>query len=142
MSDTDWRTWAYQRLKIDVPLAALLPQLPDGDEAIYGAGSITDPPSVHPFIILKMEPEVPGPFPGVSAARIGVHAHDEPGDYVRIGSVLQAARSALVGSGGQVVALGAVACVWRGTSADLSDPDLGTIFRTITFDLYGKDGNA
>lgn len=138
LADFDWRTWVYQRLISDAPTLALVPAA-----QIHGAGSITKPPTKKPFIVIKMEPEEPGPFPGVSRSRVGLWVHDEPGDYLQIGDIIDATKSALVGPGqrtGQVAAVGAVGARWMGTSGDLADPDFGTIFRTSTYDLLGKDG--
>lgn len=99
------------------------------------------PPDEKPFIVIKFEPEEPGPFEGVTKSRVGLWHHDEPGDYLAIGQALAATKAALVGAGarvGQVAQVGAVACRWMGYSGDLADPDLGTIYRTSTFDLLGK----
>lgn len=140
MSDTNWRTWAYQRLSQDAAFTALVPVA-----SIYGAGSITEPPQEKPFCVIKLGAELPGPFPGVSRQRVALYVHDEPGDYLAIGTALAAARTALIGaegSVGQVVALGAVACAWQGDGPDLADPDFGTIFRTSDYDLHGRNGNA
>lgn len=141
MSDVDWRVWLYETISNDDALLALVPA-----DNIYGGGSLLAPPETKPFLVIRLEPEDPGPFPGVSRQRASLWAHDEPGDYMRIGSVLRACRAALVGSGatvGQVVnAAGAVAASWQGDSGDLADPDYGTILRTSSYDLMGRDGNA
>lgn len=140
----DWRSWAFQTLRADAALAALLPQQADGDPYVFGAGAIEEPPAKRPFVSLIMGDEVPGPFAGVSRARLAVHAHDEPGDYLRLGSVLAAVRSALapdLGTRASAVRVpGGVACIWQGDSGDLANPDLGTIFRISTYDLQGRDG--
>lgn len=132
----DWRTWIYQRLIADAPFALLLPQ-----SSVLGAGGMTAVPKVKPFLVIKMEPEIPGPFPGVARGRTSLWAHDTPGDYLRLDAVLSAARTALCGPGvalGRVAQVGAVGIQWMGDSADLSDPDFGTIIRTSEFDLLGK----
>lgn len=136
MATFDWRSWVFSTLSGHAPLLALV-----SADSIYGAGSLTKPPTKQPFIVIKMEPEVPGPFEGVTRSRVALWAHDEPGDYLRLGTVLAACRVALCGSGanvGQVAQPGAVAARWQGDSGDLADPDFGTILRTATFDLLGK----
>lgn len=141
MITSDWRTWVFQTLTDDAALSALLPQLPDGDPAIYGSGALLEPPEYRPFLIVRMGIAVPGPFPGVGSCRVRLYAHDEPGDYLRLGDALQAAKRALIGSGGhsaQVPLPGATACTWVGDGEDLSDPDFGTIYRTSDYDLTGK----
>lgn len=140
LADFDWRSWVFQTLTAHAPTLALIPA-----DQIFGAGGLQKPPTKKPFIIIKMEDTEPGPFPGVSRNRVGLWAHDEPGDYLAIDGALATAKAALLGAEGrtaQVSAPGAVAARWMGDSGDLADPDLGTIFRTSTYDLHGKDGNG
>lgn len=140
MSSVDWRVWAYDQLSVDDALLALLPA-----ESMFGAGSIEKPPSKKPFLVIQLGEEVPGPFKAVSRQRLTLYGHDEPGDYMRLGAILRACRSALVGADAQVgavLAVGGVAVSWQGDSGDLADTDYGTILRTSSYDLHGKDGNA
>lgn len=135
-----WRPWIYQTLISDIALAALLPQ-----SSIFGAGSIKSPPKVRPFLVIKMDPEIPGPFPGVGRGGATLWAHDEPGDYMRLDSLLSAARAALGCAEmplGQVAQVGAIGIRWQGDSQDLSDSDFGTIVKTSTYELLGEDGNG
>lgn len=137
----NWRTWLYENVTGNAPLLTLLPQ-PNPEASIHGAGSLQAPPVNRPFLVIKMEPTVPGPFPGAYRGRVAFWAHDEPGDYLRLDSLLSAVRQGLGCAGGvvgQVVQVGAVGVRWQGDSADLSDPDFGTILRTSTYDLLGKE---
>lgn len=136
MADFDWRSWLFGRISTDGPTLAFIPAA-----SVYGAGSLMKPPENKPFLVIRMGTEDPGPFPGVVVAHAVLWVHDEPGDYLRIGQALAAARRALLGTEprlGQVVQVGAVGCRWMGDSEDLSDPDLGTITRNSTYDLLGK----
>lgn len=139
MADTDWRVWLFDRLRLNAPLTTLLPAV-----NMFGAGSLTVAPEVKPFMVIRLEPEQPGPYPGSNRARATLWVHDEPGDYMRIDAVLKAAKTALVGAAqvAPAAGVGAIACAWRGNSSDLSDPDYKTIMRNSTYDLIGKDGNA
>jgi hypothetical protein len=142
MSDVDWRVWTFDKLANDAALIALL----SSADNIFGGGSLLAPPETKPFLVIRLDPEVRGPFIGVSRQRVTLWAHDEPGDYMALDSVLRACRAALVGSGatvGQVTGTpGGVAVSWQGDSGDLADPDYGTILRTSSYDFQGKDGNA
>lgn len=63
-----------------------------------------------------------------------IWAHDQPGSYQRIDSLLAAVRAALVGP---VALPGAIACRWQGDSQDLADDGLGTITRNSAFVFIG-----
>ncbi len=128
----DWRSWVYRELTSD---PALLPPLLAG---IYGAGSLNAPPKVKPFLVIKFDGDTHGAIRAVEVTRLTLWAHDDPGDYLRIGDVLSAAKLALCGDGERVAVPGAIACVWRGNSGDLSDPDYGTIVRNSSYDLVAK----
>lgn len=134
MTDEEWRNWVFSTLRDGIPLASL-PQ-------ILGAGGMTVPPQEKPFMAIRFGPQIPVSFPGVYIRTLTLLAHDEPGDYVRVGGVLKLARAALVGPGRtevQVPLPGAVACRWVGDSQDLEDPDFGTIVRTSDYTLRGRD---
>lgn len=132
MSDFDWRSWMYQRLSTFSEITDVV-----GDR-IIGAGGLEGSVNEKPFIVLLMDPETPGPFPGASTSGGVVAVHDEPGDYLRTDTLLRAVRRRL---SGQVGSPGAVACQWLGDSQDLSDESLGTIYRTSTFGFAGLEGN-
>lgn len=141
MSVVDWRVWLRERLLAHSPFTDLIPE-----ESLFAAGSLVAAPNKKPFLVIRLEPESPGPFEGVSLQRSSLWCHDEPGNYMGIGAVLDAAKVAIVGSGARVAQVvgvaGGVAAQWQGNSGDLADPIYGTILRTSTFDLHGRDGNA
>lgn len=128
----DWRSYAFERISTSTSVLEHVPE-----EYVFGAGSLKGSVSKSPFIVILFDPETPGPFPGAINSGFVVAVHDEPGDYLRIGTLLRAVRGALVG---QVRRPGAVACQWLGDSQDLSDESLGTIYRTATFSAAGLEG--
>jgi len=134
MTEFDWRSWVFSTLSTD---ATVLPHVPAS--RILGAGALEGSVNDKPFINIMFDQDVPGPFPGVSTQRCVVWVHDEPGDYLRIGTVLRAVRSAL---SGQVAGAGAVGCRWLGDSQDLSDESMGTITRNATFGMSGLKGES
>jgi hypothetical protein len=129
----DWRSWVYERLSTDTTILSLV----GSADNILGAGALEGAVADKPFVVILMDPEVPGPFPGSAASGCVVAAHDEPGDYLVADAILTAVRSRL---GGQVASVGAVAARWLGDSQDLADESLGTIYRTSTFGLTGLEG--
>lgn len=137
MSQTDWRVWVGQKLANDVALIALIPAA-----LHFPAGSLEGAPDTKPFMVIRFESEVPGQFEGICKNRATLFIHDEPGSYTGIDDVLKAAKVALVGADarvGQAVTEGGVAVQWQGNSGDLADPTYGTILRTASYDLHGKD---
>lgn len=127
----DWRTWAYQTLTED-PRWVI-----DGNAiATFGAGSLTSTPDDKPFVVLRFGVTIEAAVPGTDYTDLQVWAHDDPGTYMRIGTILALAKSILVG---QVAEVGAIACRWQGDSGDLADDGLGTITRNSSFRLVGKD---
>ena len=127
-----WRTWAYQTLTNGSNLGEFEEELKD---AVFGAGSLKGSPSQRPFIVVRMGPKIPTPVPGTSSDELVVAVHDEPGDYLRINTLLDLVRSALEGP---VAQEGAIAARWTGESGDLADEGYGTIFRTNSFQCVGR----
>jgi hypothetical protein len=126
----NWRRWIYDTLRADAAVTTIVPQ-----SSILGAGSITGRIDTKPFIIITKMPSIPTVKVG-TAYRLSVRvwAHDVPGSYQRIDSVLRAAQTAL----SVVVALpGAVRCEWQDSSQDLADDGFGTITRYSTFQCVG-----
>lgn len=121
----DWRSWAYNRISTCQEILDAV-----GVDGVIGGGALEGAVAKKPFVVISFDQTNPGPFPGSETQGMSVWVHDEPGDYLRIGTLLKAARDVLVG---QVASLGAVACVWQGDSQDLSDESLGTITRNASF---------
>lgn len=126
---TDWRSWAYDKLSNDGAVTALVPAT-----SIFGPGSLDGAPADKPFIVIRFGPTVRGPFVGTSQTELQVWAHDDPGDFLRIQSILEAVQAALEGP---VALEGAHSARWQGESPDSADDALGTITRWASYNLVG-----
>lgn len=126
----NWRQWIYQTLSSNVSVTSLVPA-----NRILSSGALKGRIDANPFIVIRMMPMTRELAEGVAHSQnVQVWAHDQPGSYQRIDSVLAAVRAALVG----VVALpGAHACRWQGDSQDLADDGLGTVTRNSAFVCIG-----
>jgi hypothetical protein len=142
MTDLDARTWFYNRLRLNAAVTDLV-----SETSIYGGGSITGPPAEKPFIVIRVDNEF-REMPGHSRIMVTVWAHDEPGNYVRIGQVLKAVRNALCGNGQTAGAVLSQAASpngivqWMSDGPDQSDFDFGTLMKSSQYQLVGVDGNA
>lgn len=142
MSDLDWRTWIYNRLRLSAAVLALVPEA-----SIYGDGSITGPPENKPFIVVQVDNEL-REWVGHSRGFVTIWAHDEPGNYVLVGQILKTVRNVLCGNGettGQALEQSAKPngiIQWLRDSPDQSDIDFGTLSRNSQYQLLGGDGNG
>lgn len=129
----DWRQWIWDQLTGYASLIAIVPV-----DQMYGAGAVEGIPAEKPFVILRFEDHVPELMEGESEAahsqNLTVWAHDLPGSYARIDTILGLILSALTG---QVSEQSAIACVTQGSSGDLADDSYGTITRNASFRLLG-----
>lgn len=126
----NWRQWIHQTLIASAPVTAIVPAA-----SIFGSGPAEARIDAKPFIIIRMMPSTIAVKEGI-AYKTGaqIWAHDAPGSYVRIDSVLSAVTGALSG----VVALpGAVRCTAQGRSQDLADDGFDTITKYASFELVG-----
>lgn len=130
----DWRTWVYDKLRLNAPLLLLVPV-----GSIYGAGSLQGVPANKPFVVINFGPESPMLKDGFSPVATGqfatVYVHDSPGDFLRINQILNAIREALIG---QVVGVGGICAEWLGDSADLADDVYKTNMRNGEYKFIGK----
>lgn len=130
----NWRVWAFNKLKAYLGLTALVPI-----GSMYGAGALTGTPGNKPFIVVSIGLEAAelrdDAKPVSSSQYLTVYAHDEPGDYLRIDSVLIQVRQALEGVVPDSMGMCAI---WQGQSQDLGDDLLGTIMRSAEFRLIGR----
>lgn len=127
----DWRKWIYDTLTGDVDIANAV----GGPENIHGAGSLSGPPADKPFIVIRFEQNLPGPFSSVAAQDANVYVHDEPGGYVTIGYILGLVKTAIEQRG---FAENVQGVVWQGDSADLADDGYGTIVRSTSYRFNGR----
>lgn len=133
----DWRTWAYNRLWNSAPITSIVPQ-----DFIFGSGSMLGVPAIKPFLVIAFGPENPevrdGDLPAATSRQMTLYAHDEPGDYSRIETILRLCRVALCGPVADGV--GGILVEWQGDSIDLADDAFKTIMRSAEFRLLGKAG--
>lgn len=126
----NWRQWIYQTLSGNSGVTSLVPA-----PRIISSGALTGRQDANPFIVIRMMPMTRELGEGVAHSQnVEIWAHDQPGSYGRIDSILAAVRAALVG---QVALPGAVACRWQGDSGDLADDGLATITKNSAFRCVG-----
>lgn len=139
------RVWVYDRMATDSTLLTLVgtsvttdpmetPGNPLDDVTtivprVYQSTSLNATPHEKPFIMYRQTSDVQS-FRGDDGDVIRqkgymIFAHDVPGDYLRIDSVIDRLRTLF----GDVVdqAEGIVRSTWLETSDDLRDEDMGTI---------------
>jgi len=136
MSDAAWDVFLYQKLTN----TGVLVDLVGGIDNIYGPGRLEGPPDTKPFIVIRQEAEVPASIPSRSVSNWSVYAHDDPGDYMRIGDALRAVRAALAPDAQGLGQHPGGICRWAGDSANLSDEVNRTICRYGSYQFIGKDG--
>ena len=133
----DWRTWAYDRLRLD---ASILTDVPE--TSIFGAGSLSGSPQARPFIVLRFGAEtvelVDGDKPAATSHRMTVYAHDKPGDYLRVARILRNVRTLLAGNVTGMAPGNGIMAVWEGDSGDLADDLFQTVVRYGEYRLIGK----
>lgn len=140
------RVWVYDRMVDDAALMALVgttvvddndTPLDLGDDIttivprVYQSTSLNATPHEKPFIMYRQTSDVQN-FRGDDGDVIRqkgymIFAHDVPGDYMRIDTVIDRLRALF----GDVVdqAEGVVRSTWLETSDDLRDEDMGTILK-------------
>lgn len=127
----DWRGWAYNALTFSTDITDTIPV-----DRIYGSGAVEVVPNTKPFMVIRMETQVPelndGDEPEITSMNMSLWVHDEPGSYVTIDAVLAAARAILVGT-----VPSALACMWQGDTGDLADDTYKTITRSSSYRLIG-----
>lgn len=126
----NWRQWIFQTLSAN---GAVIAQVPAN--RIFSGGALTGREGTTPFIVIRLLSMNMELSEGTAHSQTAeIWAHDKPGSYGRIDSILAAVRAALVG---QVALSGGIACRWQGDSTDFADDDLGTITRNSAFRCVG-----
>lgn len=129
-------------LLADGPLVALLKSKGALDPIIVSS-SAADSELIlpRPHLILRMGVKEPG-IGAVNRRDLSVWAHDDPGDYDLIDSILNRVREVLLGIEAQHTDDGKwISCVqWTGDSEDAYDDGPGTITRTSNFVITGSGG--
>lgn len=119
------RVWFYSRMNADVQLATIV------GERIMQSTSIDAAPHTKPFILYRQTSDVPR-FRGddgdmVRSSGFMVFAHDEPGDYMRIDTIMGHLKRLFQDITDQPN--GIIRSTWVETSDDLRDDDMGTIIQ-------------
>jgi hypothetical protein len=97
-----------------------------------------DTPQTRPFLQLRWGRTDQGIGP-VNTRTLVIWAHDQPGDYAVIDSILMRLRGLLLGLVGESNGPGwLVDATWIGDSEDLADDGHGTITRNASFTLVGS----
>jgi hypothetical protein len=110
------------------------------EDNIYSSGAIADDDTPdRPFAVVRMGVETRG-MGQIKRRSITIWVHDDPGDYTRIDSIIQAIYGRL--DGAQHVTKEGVAgelmsVQWQSTSDDLNDPGFRTITKNIVFEAVG-----
>lgn len=131
----DWRSWLFSKLSNSSHLMAL----PVVDRpTIIAGGSMEITPQRKPFLIITIGQELvdrrDADQPSVTSSFSTLWVHDDPGDYLRIDSILLACQKELIG---QVTGPGGIFAQWQGNSSDQADDVRGTIFRNAEYRLIG-----
>jgi hypothetical protein len=124
------RAWLWRRLTENAPLTALIPST-----RIYSSGSLFAVPDVKPFLMIRLEPMLLGPFNGTEWQDSSIWIHDVPGSYVLIDSVLSAVREAMISAGSAEGDNQFMTALHQGDSQDLVDDGFNTITRNGSYRL-------
>lgn len=129
----DWRTWIFQKLSNSLYIAEM--NVVDRP-TVHASGSLEGTPQRKPFLIITFGQEQvdrrDADQASVTSNFATLWVHDDPGDYLRIDSILIACQKELVG---QVP--GGIYAQWQGNSGDLADDVRGTIVRNSEYRLIG-----
>jgi hypothetical protein len=119
-----------------------------GDAVLNGLGITdassfaidVDTPATRPFLQLRWGANAIGlNKTAVTRRNLTIWAHDVPGDYGRIDSIILRLRALLPTLEGQSNGLGhLMAAEWTGDSEDLADDGHETIARNTSFSLVGS----
>jgi len=130
MSLVDWRVWLYEAITTNVGVLALIPE-----ERWFGGGGLDVVPEGKPFGVIGLGVEA-SQGSGLSFQEATVKIHDEPGDYTAIRNAILAVKASIEGASKPA---GAIGVLWTGDSGDLADDHYGTIFRSTSYRLAGRN---
>ena len=132
------RTWVYAEMANDVALTALVGTSPN--QRIFQSTSIDTAPKTFPFIMYRATSEVNN-FRGddgnqVNATGFMIFAHDIPGDYMQIDTMLGHLHRLFADT--RDSGEGIVRSRWVDTSDDLRDDDMGTITKYVRIQVLTR----
>lgn len=123
-----WRKWLYGILTSDADVTEIIPA-----ERWYPSANFKEvPPTL--FGVYKLGPES-HEIADATLIPAEVWVYDSPGSYTRIDDALKRIRDAVISAPADD---GMFPAEWAGDSEDLSDDEMGTIFRTASFQLRGR----
>lgn len=128
----EWRSWIRDQLLADADVTAIVA------DRIYAAGSLQAAPEHKPFVVVRTGP-LTRAVADATYADGSLWAHDAPGSYLAIDSLLAAMRNALVV---EDASAGFIAVRWQGDSTELVDDGLGTITKNSSYRFVGRTVNA
>lgn len=119
------RVWLYSRMMADTPLITAV------TSQIHQSTSLDAAPHLKPFIMYRQTSDVQR-FRGddgdmVRSSGYMIFAHDEPGDYMRIDTIIGHLKRLFQDITDQPN--GIIRSNWIETSDDLRDDDMGTIIK-------------
>lgn len=128
------RTWVYQTLSGDVALNALLPG------GLHASTSLDRTPAEKPFLMYRSVANLPDLRGDDGDQTISetflIFAHDAPGDYLQIDTIMARIKQLLGGVYDQ--ANGIIRSIWLETSDDFRDEDMGTITKYCRIQVKSK----
>lgn len=135
------RTWVYGRLTSFPGLIALIGE---NNPRVFAKKSMTSSVEQHPYLVYKMATNTAEDLAEdieVSRQFITIFVHDhsdgETGDYMRIDSVIEQIKKALVLQSS--AADGVIAVKYLETSQDLNDETLNTVMKYIRLQAITKE---
>lgn len=123
-----WRKWLYEAITGSSLITDLIPA-----ERWFSSPALDRVPEA-PFGVYRLgvETEQVG---DVTAIPAEIWVHDKQSSYLLIDDVIMLLRAQIPET---TVPDGGYPPVWIGDSADQQDESMGTIFRTSSFQLYGR----
>jgi hypothetical protein len=121
------RVWVYSRLRNSTPLN--IPTLVNG--RVFASTSLNQAPQAWPFIMYRQTSDVDwmrgDDKDQCRAAGYMVFAHDKPGDYLKIDTMIALIQGLFKDVEDQPN--GIIRSRWIETSEDFRDEDMGTVFK-------------
>lgn len=136
MADTAWDVFLYQTIKAIPAVLTIV----DGEDNIYGQGSLEGSPASKPFVLLRSDGEVPAAILGHSIWTWSVYVHDDPGDLGKVQDALAAIRAVLTPDVGRMGQHPGGLVKWLGNSFTASDETYRTVYQYSTYQCIGRDG--
>lgn len=126
------RTWVYQRMANDTPIATAV------QDRVFQATSIDKAPTIKPFIVYRQTSDVDflrgDDHDTVRSCGYMILVHDLPGDYVRIDLVMRFLQDLFKDTNDGQNSV--IRSRWIETSDDQRDDDMGTIMKYCRIQVF------